>query len=62
MEKTYEFTIGQKVKIFDADDQRWSKGVVVDKTSDKVFIQWDDLREPTEHERWEFPEIKLVQN
>lgn len=59
MEKNYKFTIGQNVKIFDEDNQEWKRGKVTDKSRDTVFIKWDDLSEPTEHEQWEFPNIKL---
>lgn len=59
MEKNYEFTIGQRVKQNDPDDGIMCYGKVVDKTSDKVFIQWEDLSEPAEHERFEFPTIHL---
>lgn len=61
MEKTYEFKIGQRVWQKDPEDGNKVYGIVTDKSSDKVFILWDDLREPCEHERNEFPTIHLSQ-
>jgi len=59
MERTYEFKIGQKVRMVDPDDGEMVYGIVTDKTRDSVFIKWVDLSEPTEHTRDEFPQIKL---
>lgn len=59
MNKDYEFTIGQRVRIYDVDFEENVYGTVVDKTSAVVIIKWDDLHDPTTHERFEFDEIKL---
>lgn len=59
MERTYEFTIGQKVRMRDPDDGEMCYGVVIDKTRDTVIIKWTDLNESCEHDRSEFVNIKL---
>lgn len=60
MERGYNFTIGQKVKMFDKEDMAMAYGTVVDKTSVTVIIKWDDLNEPCEHQRDEYNYIKLI--
>lgn len=60
MERTYNFEIGQRVTMKDPDDGTRVYGNVVDKTRDTVFIKWDDLREPCEHEQSEYNDIKLA--
>lgn len=59
MEKEYKFKIGQLVKIKGETDHKMINGVVTDVTRDKVFIKWDDFKEPISHEEWEYYTIKL---
>lgn len=60
MERQYKFEMGQRVRTYDKEDQETVFGTVVDYTRDTVFIKWDDLNEPCEHERHEYAEIHLV--
>ena len=60
MERSYEWQIGQRVKMKDPDDGVMVYGNVTDKTSVTVFIKWDDLREPVEHDQSEYGDIKLA--
>jgi hypothetical protein len=62
MERNYEFSIGQKVWQIDPDDNKRHYGVVTDKTSITVFILWDDMHEPVEHEQWEYNTIHISKN
>lgn len=60
MERDYNFKIGQRVKMKDPYDGTMVYGNIVDKTSAIVFIKWDDLRAPVEHDKSEFGDIKLA--
>lgn len=60
MEKTYQFQIGQKVKIKDEDDGSIVHGKVTDKTDVSIFIQWEDIKHPIEHSQEEFEKITVV--
>lgn len=60
MERTYEFKTGQRVKMKDPNEGNTVYGTVTDKTSNKVFILWEDIRDVCEHERDEFSKIHLA--
>lgn len=47
--KLSEFTKGQRVKTYDPDDNRYCYGIVERIEGISVWIKWDDLNEPVEH-------------
>lgn len=55
-----KFEIDQKVWQYDPDDGEKVFGIVTDTTADKIMIKWDDLSQPTEHEKSEWSSIHII--
>lgn len=49
MNRNYKWQIGQLVKTKDEDTGEIIKGILVDKASDCIYIQWEGLKYPTLH-------------
>jgi hypothetical protein len=56
--KKEDFYSGQRVKIFDKDENCNVYGHVVEIGQKAIYIKWNDIPEPVEHLENEFSQIK----
>ena len=56
--KIEEFYFGQRVKMFDKDDNCNVYGHVTDIEPDRVCIKWNDIDHAVWHDKDEFKDIK----
>jgi hypothetical protein len=54
-----QFYVGQRVKMYDEDDECNVYGHVKEIHPDRIVIKWNDLNEPTDHFKGEWPDIKV---
>ena len=60
MERDYKFTIGQLVYTYDEDEYQFIQGIVADKTSATVCIQWENRKTATDYQQYDFDKLKTV--
>lgn len=58
MKTTKDFTVGQRVKMYDPEDHCNVYGHIVKIGDKSITVQWNDLIEPCEHFEDEIQQIK----
>jgi hypothetical protein len=58
MKTTKDYYVGQRVKMYDAEDDCNVYGHVVEVTDKSIKVKWNDLYDPCEHFHDEFDKIK----
>ena len=53
-----KFKVGEEVKTYDAEDKKTIYGKVLEVGEETIYIKWDDLKNPIEHDLTEFDDIK----
>jgi hypothetical protein len=56
--KKEEFYVGQRVKIWDADEHCNTYGHVKEIGDNFIMVKWNDMYDPVRHEEEEFKDIK----
>lgn len=62
MNTEFPYTVGQRVKTYDPDDEKLVRGVVTDinKEDQIIWVKWEDLTDTVKHEANEFAIIKPI--
>ena len=48
--KGSKYEVGQHVKIYDADDEKFVNGIITEAGEETIEIKWEDLADPCEYE------------